>query len=169
MLRVEGELAERVELRDESFVQRAVQRADASGARSRVREREALAADIAHSSAERKRVDGRSLHDRSTGSSCVRTISTQSTPWCQFSLEAHDAGAHRLHGEMGGQRGAAAARVAADDGVRVHCTGRPSTPSPYAHGGTPACSRILEYPSCVTVRVSLPGLLELAISGGVGA
>ena len=43
-------------------------------------------------------------------------------------LEAHDAGAHRLIGEMGGQRGAAAgAYVAADDGVRVHCTGSPST------------------------------------------
>jgi hypothetical protein len=84
MVRAGGELAERVELRDESFVQRAVQRADASGARSRVRERQALAAEIARSSAERKRVDGRSLHSRSTGSSFVRTSSTQSTPWCRL-------------------------------------------------------------------------------------
>ncbi len=76
MVRAEGELAERVELRDESFVQRAVQRANASGAPSRVGEREALAADIARSSAARKRVEGRSLHDKSTGVSCVRTSST---------------------------------------------------------------------------------------------
>jgi hypothetical protein len=43
-------------------------------------------------------------------------------------LRGPDAGAHRLIGEMGGQRGAAAdARAAADEGVRVHCTGSPST------------------------------------------
>ena len=68
MVRVEGELAEHVEVRDESFVQRAVQRADAAGARSRVRERHALAAQIARRSAQRTRVYGRSLHDRSTQS-----------------------------------------------------------------------------------------------------
>ena len=67
MVRVEGELAEHVELRDESFVQRAVQRADAAGARSRVRERHALAAEIARRSAQRTRADDRSLHDRRTG------------------------------------------------------------------------------------------------------
>jgi hypothetical protein len=39
-----------------------------------------------------------------------------------------EAPTHRLCCEMGGQRGAAAdAYVVADDGVRVHCTGRPST------------------------------------------
>jgi hypothetical protein len=80
MVRVEGELAEHAEVRDESFVQRAVQRADASGARSRVRERHALAAQIARRSAQRTRVDGRSLHDGRTGSSCARASSTQSTP-----------------------------------------------------------------------------------------
>ena len=36
MVRVEGELAKHSELRDESFVQRAVQLADSSGAPSRV-------------------------------------------------------------------------------------------------------------------------------------
>jgi hypothetical protein len=84
MVRVEGELAEHVELRDESVVQRAVQRADAAGARSRVRERHAVAAQIARRSAKRTRVDGRSLHDGRTGSSCARTSSTQSTPWCRW-------------------------------------------------------------------------------------
>ena len=66
MVRAEGELAEQFEVRDKSFVQRAVQLADASGAPSCVREREALAAQIACSSAERKRVDGRSLHEKQT-------------------------------------------------------------------------------------------------------
>ena len=84
MVPVDGELAEHFELRDESFVQRAVQLTDAAGAPGRVGEREALATDIARSSAERTRVDGRSLHDRSTGSFCVRASSTQSTPWCRL-------------------------------------------------------------------------------------
>ncbi len=86
-------------------------------------------------------------------------------------LEAHDPGAHRLHGDMGGQRGAAAAAgayVAADEGVRVHCTGRPST---VAIAVRPSRDPAQAYkcPLCGTVRVSSRGLLELAISGGVGA
>jgi hypothetical protein len=94
MVRVEGELAGHFELRDESFLQRAVQLADASGALSCVRERHALIAEIACSSAKRKSVDCRFLHNKSTGSSRVGD---------------HRAVAHRLHGEMGSQRGASCA------------------------------------------------------------
>ena len=67
-------------------------------------------------------------------------------------------GAHRLHGEMGGQRAAAAAdaRVVADEGVRVNCTGSPSHAIAVSH---------VEDPSVVT-HTGVPFVVPVNALGG---